>query len=81
MSQIQLNKRWEKRMVEQPETSMGGQDVTVKLKGGREVHGLVLNCSFLVTLDHVAEKDIEDIEVEARRPILMDTLHALQGPL
>ena len=61
---INLEDKWITSLAEQPETSMGAQDVVVKMADGSEFDGLVLNCSLLFTVGEIDSQSIEDITVK-----------------
>ena len=64
--QINLDNEWVKKLQSQPETSMGRQDVRVHFADGKQIRGLVLDCSILVTKDDINIDNVTDILVDGR---------------
>ncbi|MEK7121140.1 MAG: hypothetical protein AAB857_00355, partial [Patescibacteria group bacterium] len=58
-----LSKKWIDKMKNLPESGMGYQNVTVKLKNGVVLKGIVLNSDILQVDNHTIFKndDIDDI--------------------
>jgi len=65
---IRLSQHWTKQLVAQPETGMGYQIVTVKLRDGRKYKQTIVDSGFITRirgLDHIpfTEDDIAGITV------------------
>lgn len=65
MTQIQLSQKWINRLVNQPETGMGFQIVTVTTANGNQYSAIVLNSEVLQFEDEllIKESEITDIVV------------------
>lgn len=61
---IKLDKKWQAKLLDLPESGMGFQNVKVKLKDGTKINGTVFNSEILQVSDkqdNFGTKDIEDI--------------------
>ena len=56
----QLSKRWVRRLVTEPETGMGYQDVTFILKNRKRIDATISDCEYI--LQSQQDFNIEDIE-------------------
>ena len=65
MATLGLSNKWIERMKNFPESGMGYQNVTVKLKNGVVLKGMVMNSDILQVDNYVVFKndDIDDINV------------------
>jgi len=63
--QLWLSQKWIDKMVNLPESGMGYQNVTVRLKNGTVLRGIVINSDTLQVNGHVifSNDEINDISV------------------
>lgn len=68
---LKLSFKWIKKLIELPESGMGYQIVTVRLKNGTEIAGLtVLNCQMLVFPKNISlfgNRDIAEITMKGEK--------------
>jgi len=65
MTRLGLSQKWIDKLINLPESGMGYQKVTVKLKNGVVFDGMVINCEILHVNNYIVFKndDIDDINV------------------
>ena len=70
MTRLGLSQKWIDKLINLPESGMGYQKVTVKLKNGVVFNGTVINSDILQVNSHVVFKndDIDDINVLLTSP-------------